>query len=149
MDEFKHVIVHYGKPGMHWGVRLYQNRDGSLTPLGKLRYGKNTESSNKGNGTIKVNVKKSFSNVSKNISERREDRYNARHPESMTDDELKKINNRLEMEKRYRTLLTERANDSISAGERIVTRFLKSVGTALVSGITQASVNKLVNMYIR
>lgn len=32
-------IYHYGKKGMHWGERLYQNLDGSLTPLGRLRYG--------------------------------------------------------------------------------------------------------------
>lgn len=32
-------LVHYGTKGMHWGERLYQNRDGSLTPLGRARYG--------------------------------------------------------------------------------------------------------------
>lgn len=32
-------IYHYGTKGMHWGERLYQNPDGSLTSLGKLRYG--------------------------------------------------------------------------------------------------------------
>jgi hypothetical protein len=30
--------MHYGTEGMHWGVRLYQNKDGSLTPLGRIRY---------------------------------------------------------------------------------------------------------------
>lgn len=29
------VLVHYGIKGMKWGVRRYQNKDGSLTPLGK------------------------------------------------------------------------------------------------------------------
>lgn len=32
-------IYHYGTKGMHWGERLYQNPDGSLTQLGRLRYG--------------------------------------------------------------------------------------------------------------
>lgn len=31
-------LMHYGTEGMHWGVRLYQNKDGSLTPLGRIRY---------------------------------------------------------------------------------------------------------------
>lgn len=29
------IVKHYGVKGMKWGVRRYQNKDGSLTPLGK------------------------------------------------------------------------------------------------------------------
>lgn len=32
-------LAHYGTAGMHWGVRRYQNPDGTLTELGKKRYG--------------------------------------------------------------------------------------------------------------
>lgn len=31
-------LYHWGVKGMHWGVRRYQNKDGSLTPAGKKRY---------------------------------------------------------------------------------------------------------------
>ena len=31
-------LFHYGVKGMRWGVRRYQNKDGSLTPLGKRHY---------------------------------------------------------------------------------------------------------------
>lgn len=37
-DELKH----YGIIGMHWGIRRYQNPDGSLTPEGRIRYGVGT-----------------------------------------------------------------------------------------------------------
>lgn len=36
-DDF---LKHYGIKDMHWGVRRYQNEDGSLTPEGKERYRK-------------------------------------------------------------------------------------------------------------
>lgn len=31
-------LKHFGIKGMHWGVRRYQNKDGSLTPAGEKRY---------------------------------------------------------------------------------------------------------------
>lgn len=31
-------LYHYGRKGMKWGQRLYQNEDGSLTALGRSRY---------------------------------------------------------------------------------------------------------------
>ena len=33
------LLQHHGVKGMKWGVRRYQNKDGSLTPAGKKHYG--------------------------------------------------------------------------------------------------------------
>lgn len=35
-------LQHWGVQGMRWGVRRYQNKDGSLTKAGKKRYGTRT-----------------------------------------------------------------------------------------------------------
>ena len=34
------IIYHHGIKGMKWGIRRYQNEDGSLTPAGKKRISK-------------------------------------------------------------------------------------------------------------
>ena len=34
----EYVMYHSGIKGMKWGIRRYQNKDGSLTPLGRKRY---------------------------------------------------------------------------------------------------------------
>ena len=33
-------LMHHGVKGQKWGIRLYQNPDGSLTELGKIHYGR-------------------------------------------------------------------------------------------------------------
>ena len=44
-------LYHFGIKGQKWGVRRYQNKDGSLTPEGKRRYGYDIET-NTGSFTI-------------------------------------------------------------------------------------------------
>lgn len=77
-------LYHWGIKGMKWGVRRFQNPDGSLTPAGKKRY-----SAEVGEGEEKPNYapkapKKSASDY--------------------TDDELRAQINRMQMEKQYRDL---------------------------------------------
>lgn len=39
LDALGDYLEHHGTKGQKWGLRLYQNRDGSLTPLGRARLG--------------------------------------------------------------------------------------------------------------
>lgn len=71
-------LYHHGILGMKWGVRRYQNRDGTLTAKGKKRYGKNGEAS----GTTQKTVVK---------------KQPVKH---LTMEELQEKKNRLELEKK-------------------------------------------------
>ena len=77
-------LYHWGIKGMKWGVRRFQNPDGSLTPAGKKRY--NAEN---GEGEEKPNYAPKA--PKKNASD-------------YTDDELRTQINRMQMEKQYRDL---------------------------------------------
>lgn len=47
-------LAHFGTLGMKWGVRKYQNADGSLTPAGKERY--YVKKTKKGNEVIRRRI---------------------------------------------------------------------------------------------
>lgn len=73
-------IYHSGVKGMKWGVRRYQNKDGSLTPAGKKRYS-NWSDDAKTAASIKTKGVKEMSNA-----------------------ELKKLNERTRLEQEYSRL---------------------------------------------
>lgn len=41
------ILAHHGIQGQKWGIRRFQNPDGTLTPEGRKRYGKSIERGNK------------------------------------------------------------------------------------------------------
>lgn len=84
-------LTHWGVKGMKWGVRRYQNKDGSLTPAGRKRYSDDGDSSGKESTDKKTGSgRKSTSEMSddelmKAINRKRlEDQYNALHPEQVS-----------------------------------------------------------------
>lgn len=102
MDE----LMHYGKKGQKWGVRLYQNKDGSLTPLGRIRYGSGNKSVSKSASTTTSSEKPKKKSVSE-----------------MSDQELQAAINRKRLEQEYARLNPQQ----ISKGKKFAKAMQKHV----------------------
>lgn len=51
------TLQHHGIKGQHWGIRRYQNEDGSLTSVGKKRYDVDVETAKNKYDIAKRNTK--------------------------------------------------------------------------------------------
>ena len=87
-------LQHHGILGMKWGVRRYQNKDGSLTPAGKRREANiDRKMLNQARKYNELKRKK-LTNTNTNNSYRNKIK-------GMSDEELRTKTNRLELENRY------------------------------------------------
>ena len=57
MEAYKEELYHYGIQGQKWGVRRYQNPDGSLTEAGKAKYAGNKKAERNVSRLQKVSTK--------------------------------------------------------------------------------------------
>lgn len=80
-------LYHHGILGQKWGVRRYQNENGSLTPSGKKRY-----------STEHIDARE----LSKKGVSR------------LTNDELRRFNERMNLERNYRDLERQYKNNNSS-----------------------------------
>lgn len=75
-------LEHHGILGMHWGIRRYQNPDGTLTPEGKAHYQKQLDKAvRKENDSYKIHSKASdqFNKELKNINAKKYDYYGEKY----------------------------------------------------------------------
>ena len=191
-------IKHHGIKGQKWGVRRFQNKDGSLTPKGKKRYSeatwdgplptlgeaakmkkedperyakyqeyrkaqgldkqvkqqnkdtekmvKNAGKDNKTNKSMNVDSLSKSVNTAKNLYDQYGDtaRTMARNQATkearnkisydlsqMSDNELKQVVNRLNMEERYTQVMMSRHAEN---GKSFAEKLIDGAGTALVLG---------------
>ena len=118
-------IYHHGIKGMKWGVRRYQNKDGSLTSEGKKRYS---------DDYLSAHSSKSY--------------------KEMSDDELRRVNNRLNMENQYKNLTRQKSNaqkaiDIVLKGSKTIASLMgayavyKKFGNSVVNSVGNLVVDEL------
>lgn len=74
-DEFDRMLAHHGIKGQKWGIRRFQNLDGSLTPRGKKRY-QNPDS------TLTEEGKKRYKeDIRRNLAKKKENRIDTSTPD--------------------------------------------------------------------
>ena len=61
--EYTDYIMHHGIKGQKWGIRRFQNEDGSLTPAGEKRYASAVDKINKSYDKYENEYKKSIEKV--------------------------------------------------------------------------------------
>lgn len=132
-------LYHHGTKGMKWGIRRYQNKDGSLTPAGIKRYNREVQKLKDREASIKAKekAKKYQDKLDKKKSELDEreaalkgktatksasktttanKQVPSKSIKDMSDAELRVVVNRLQLEQQYRNLTPQQ----VSKGKKFV-----------------------------
>lgn len=107
-DDF---LMHHGIKGMKWGVRRYQNADGSLTAAGRKRYNAQVSRAKLKEARRKEKEKarelKEERASQNRIAKAAHGNLSKRQLNKLTNEELKRVNERLKMEQSYKEMMAK------------------------------------------
>lgn len=164
------ALKHHGILNQKWGIRRYQNPDGTLTEAGKIRYAKDVNRNNMKKkkdraeeSTLKDprrwvsedirNAKSAVDSTASLIkgaheiekSTRKLPKTKSLDLSSMTDQELRDRINRATLEKQYKTLFAEIDHPKLTKAREFVSRTLDISGKALSTAGSVISVISAIN----
>lgn len=151
-------LSHHGIKGQKWGRRRYQNKDGSLTPAGKQRYGSEENFESRYDEDVKAGIRatKKLTDGGKDLTKATKEYAGERNRKkqqkankaleeaardkarSMTDQELRDAVSRLNMEENYTRMIQNR--ERIELGESAASKFMDRSMTALTLASTALSI---------
>lgn len=169
-------LQHWGILGMRWGVRRYQNKDGSLTKAGQKRYSKEMNKLKEEERVLKNNertrnkmakleaqrkkvegMRNEYDNEKNRLKEEKKalkaEKRNLKEQRKkgiLSDEELRYRVNRLQLEKQYRELMSQRLakpEKKESRVKKVIGNILEKsgedIGSQLVSFVAGKGVNKI------
>jgi uncharacterized protein YaaW (UPF0174 family) len=118
------TLQHHGILGMKWGVRRFQNRDGSLTSAGKKRRADDSDT-----------------DENKQV----QDPLSKKAIKKMSDAEIQDKIDRLELEKKYKSLMNEVYPPPSHEGKKFVKKVLEKSGENITTQLATYAMGTVVN----
>jgi alanyl-tRNA synthetase len=144
-------LNHSGVLGMKWGVRRYQNKDGSLTAAGRKRYGtkagfeqakRQDAAEAKKKATAKAEAKAAKDAKKAQVEETKP---KTKRVSEMSDTELREHINRLKLENEYKSYAQ---SNKTSKGKEFVSRVLERIGENVITNLGTQAANKALGLAI-
>lgn len=126
-------LYHFGIKGMRWGVRRYQNPDGSLTNAGKKRLKKGQTSNEETDSSNKSSTKSSPTKTVKDMS----------------DDELRQAINRIQLEQQYKNLSPKNVSKGKKFVDTVTNDVLKPAAIDIGKQVAKSLMVKGVNFLVK
>lgn len=156
-------LYHWGVKGMKWGIRRYQNKDGSLTAAGQKRYNKEMQKAQNEHRVL-ANKKRTqekmdrLESIRKKNAEDREaisgkskgsgESSGKKSVSEMTDAELSAHNQRLRMEKESLELqsrINQLTPQKVSMGQQFIDKYGANIVKTLWNDIAKNNINKAIS----
>lgn len=162
-------LYHHGTKGMKWGIRRYQNKDGSLTPAGIKRYNREVQKLKDREASIKAKEKakkyqdkldkkkseldereaalkgKSVSKSTSKSTTATNKQSGSRSIKDMSDAELRAVVNRLQLEQQYRSLAPQQVSKGKKFVDSMVNKVLAPAAQEVGKSVAKAMLTKAAN----